>query len=1463
MIATGFFRIPRSGELASAVIALVLFSGLCQPAYSFTPPPVETHVIPYSGEMPKVYWTYGCTPTAASMILGYWDNVSRHGGETYGRLVDYYYGNQCGNSSRLLMNVPNTIDDLRSRLQTDWSTSICDGSGGTQTDRVQAGIRETTNDMHGYRFTFDQCIDCNLYVCGTSGDWCWAAMVNEINAGRPFLWSHQDSAKAHSVAAWGYRIDKYVVVYDTWPWDDREDWNYSVFTYQNGTTTNVDYVQVDMIRPGGGSDSTVWLEAPIGGEVALFNHPYQIRWYQVGSSISYVDLYWSYDNGQTWQLIYSRAPSVPGDNSYLWTPPAFGLGFDTARVRIEGRAADTSLLAGDGSPLPFTMSLPLCSALTYPQNRWQRVWSTRDNSCFGDGPDEPNPRFDNNWGGAPLAYNRTSDIQFTSSRSIPIYAAGTYRFTVGSFDGIKLWVDDVVKLDKWYNRPYTADTVDVPLSTGWHKVRLDYYVHNSLGGRVSFSWNTAPDLAVQSITTNPATPDPGQAVNVTVTVKNVSGSDVLPSPFLWGGFWVDFYKDRPAAPAFGETGDFWCRINGLAAGATTTCTGTVTYSTGGTYQMWAQADSTNTVAESPTYKVNNLFTQSITVKGPIEITISGPVNPTNSTSATLTFTSSRPGTAFQCGTGNGMMTQCTSPVTLDGLSEGSHTFFVSALDQGGNAYFKSYYWVVDLTPPDVTITDQPANTSNSTTATFAFTSSYPDAIFLCCRDFAVCGECKSPKIYEGVALGYHNFQVQAHDAAGNYGLTKGASWTIIDTTPPEVTIVTRPVNPSNSPIAAFTFTASEPDSTFQCSLDASDYAACASPKIYPGLAEGAHVFTVLATDPSGNTAASPASYTWSVATGTVHGKISAGVLHDCRVTGDGTVACQGDNTYGKATPPAGTFTEVSAGDYHTCGLKTDGTIACWGRTTDGQTSPPAVTFIAVSAGRLSTCGVKTDGAIACWGDPASGLASPPAGTFIGVAERYLHACGVKSDGAIACWGGDMYNETIPPAGTFAQVTAGNFHTCGLRIDGTVACWGNTLTAPTGIFTGITAGGSHTCGLRSDGTITCWGDNGQGQAAPPGGTFTEVSAGDAHTCGLRIDNTLACWGYNGNGQAPAVTVNPLVLPSGTYGASYTQTLTGSGSPSLYAFKVAAGLLPSGLSVSGGGTVSGTPTVADSYSFTVQAVDAFGNSGFRSYVLPIGRADQTITVTSSAPAGADSSSSFVVVASATSGLGVAITTSGACSGGGTGSAKITMTSGSASCAVLYSQAGSAQYHPAQPLTESVALKKYVLTMAPSGAGNGSVGVTGASCIWNGSATGVCSLDFLYNAPITLSATAGTCSYFRQWNSDCTGTDTACSLSMTRNRTAGAAFDLYPLAWSLAKTAGYPKLADACTNALDGAVIHLQRHSFAESLNLAAPRNLSFDSGWNCDYTQRTGSATVKSLTISKGSLRLVNGTLVIGP
>jgi hypothetical protein len=85
-----------------------------------------------------------------------------------------------------------------------------------------------------------------------------------------------------------------------------------------------------------------------------------------------------------------------------------------------------------------------------------------------------------------------------------------------------------------------------------------------------------------------------------------------------------------------------------------------------------------------------------------------------------------------------------------------------------------------------------------------------------------------------------------------------------DITPPDTTIDSGPSGTGNGANATFSFSATEANSTFQCSLDGAAYSGCTSPQQYTNLASGSHTFNVRATDPAGNTDPSPATRNWSV-----------------------------------------------------------------------------------------------------------------------------------------------------------------------------------------------------------------------------------------------------------------------------------------------------------------------------------------------------------------------------------------------------------------------------------------------------------------------------------------------------------------------------------------------------------------------------------------------------------------------
>lgn len=86
--------------------------------------------------------------------------------------------------------------------------------------------------------------------------------------------------------------------------------------------------------------------------------------------------------------------------------------------------------------------------------------------------------------------------------------------------------------------------------------------------------------------------------------------------------------------------------------------------------------------------------------------------------------------------------------------------------------------------------------------------------------------------------------------------------------------------------------------------------------------------------------------------------------------------------------------------------------------------------------------------------------------------------------------------------------------------------------------------------------------------------------------------------------PTILVNPATVPGATVAVAYSQSLSASGGTAPYSFAITAGALPAGLSLNTGtGALTGTPTAAGTFNFTVTATDANSFTGSRAYTLVV--------------------------------------------------------------------------------------------------------------------------------------------------------------------------------------------------------------------------------------------------------------------
>ena len=255
---------------------------------------------------------------------------------------------------------------------------------------------------------------------------------------------------------------------------------------------------------------------------------------------------------------------------------------------------------------------------------------------------------------------------------------------------------------------------------------------------------------------------------------------------------------------------------------------------------------------------------------PPETTIdTKPANPPNNASPSFEFSSTEPGSSFECKLDSGTYESCTSPNSLTGLSDGSHTFYVKATDAAGNTdpTPADFTWTVDTTTPETTITSGPADgaTLSSGDASFTFSSNEAGSTLECSLDSAAYTACTSPKEYTDLSEGSHTFYVKATDAAGNTDASPASTTWTVDTIAPETTIDSGPSGTLSVAEATFAYS-SEDGSTFECSLNGAPYSACTYPKTksYTKLSNGSHTFDVRATDGAGNVDATPASRNFSV-----------------------------------------------------------------------------------------------------------------------------------------------------------------------------------------------------------------------------------------------------------------------------------------------------------------------------------------------------------------------------------------------------------------------------------------------------------------------------------------------------------------------------------------------------------------------------------------------------------------------
>jgi len=127
------------------------------------------------------------------------------------------------------------------------------------------------------------------------------------------------------------------------------------------------------------------------------------------------------------------------------------------------------------------------SAVEYPTGTWSaQFWENTELS----GPPASTSTTNSlhfRWGlGRPLEGQDTFSVRWTRRSWFP---GAVHRFVAAMDDGMRVWIDNQLIIDAWGMSAEHVVSTDVPLSEGWHNVRVDYH---DLGGTATATLDWSP-----------------------------------------------------------------------------------------------------------------------------------------------------------------------------------------------------------------------------------------------------------------------------------------------------------------------------------------------------------------------------------------------------------------------------------------------------------------------------------------------------------------------------------------------------------------------------------------------------------------------------------------------------------------------------------------------------------------------------------------------------------------------------------------------------------------------------------------------------------------------------------------------------------------------------------------------------------------------------------------------------------
>lgn len=339
----------------------------------------------------------------------------------------------------------------------------------------------------------------------------------------------------------------------------------------------------------------------------------------------------------------------------------------------------------------------------------------------------------------------------------------------------------------------------------------------------------------------------------------------------------------------------------------------------------------------------------------------------------------------------------------------------------------------------------------------------------------------------------------------------------------------------------------------------------------------------------------------------------------------GLSGAMGFNTGGRYNPltdswsPTSTGTNVPSGRFLHTMIWTGSEMIVWGGATvstslntGGRYNPSTDTWIPTSTGTNVPTGrhfhsrIWTGSEMIIWGGRSlstgpvnsGGRYNPSSDTWmvtsVGLnvpSARHSHA-GVWTENEMIVWGGEDDNNF-------------QFNTGG-RYDPSSDSWVSTNTG-----VDVPSARSGQTAIWTQNEMIVWGGSDGTSQLNTGGAYDPLAdvwratsidgapvARSDHTSVWTGEEMIIWGGYDGNSTlssgsrycACSITITPPTLPPGIVGVLYSETIIADGGNPPYVYSVSSGALPDGLSLnSSTGEISGTPTLAGTFDFTITASD----------------------------------------------------------------------------------------------------------------------------------------------------------------------------------------------------------------------------------------------------------------------------------